>query len=99
VAGCGPLAVASCARWPDLPHLPTLTETDAWTGVLAPAGTPRAVVPSFEFTRARCKFSTRRSPPYSFSRAPRYRLLGMRDRMKGHRESQIEELDLSAGSF
>ena len=46
-----PLAVASGARWPDLPDVPTLIEQgfpdvslDAWAGVLAPAGTPREVV-------------------------------------------------------
>jgi tripartite-type tricarboxylate transporter receptor subunit TctC len=46
-----PLAVASGVRWPDLPDVPTLVESgypdvslDAWTGVVAPAGTPREVV-------------------------------------------------------
>jgi tripartite-type tricarboxylate transporter receptor subunit TctC len=45
------LAVASGTRWPDLPDVPTLIEQgypdvslDAWAGVLAPAGTPSAVV-------------------------------------------------------
>ena len=46
-----PLAVASAARWPELPQVPTLIESgfpdfslDAWAGVVAPAGTPAAVV-------------------------------------------------------
>ena len=46
-----PLAVASAQRWPELPEVPTLIESgypdfslDAWTGVVAPAGTPAAVV-------------------------------------------------------
>ena len=45
------LAVASAQRWPELPAVPTLIESgfpdfslDAWAGVLAPAGTPAAVV-------------------------------------------------------
>jgi tripartite-type tricarboxylate transporter receptor subunit TctC len=45
------LAVASKERWPELPQVPTLPESgypdvslDAWAGVLAPAGTPAAVV-------------------------------------------------------
>lgn len=45
------LAVTSLARWPELPDVPTLHEsgfedfeTLAWTGLLAPPGTPRAVV-------------------------------------------------------
>jgi tripartite-type tricarboxylate transporter receptor subunit TctC len=45
------LAVARAKRWPDLPEVPTLVESgfpdfivDAWTGVVAPAGTPDAVV-------------------------------------------------------
>ena len=48
-----PLAVASGVRWPDLPDVPTLVESgypdvslDAWTGVVAPAGTPPDVVTS-----------------------------------------------------
>ena len=43
--------VASRARWPDLPDVPTLVESgypdvslDAWAGVVAPAGTPRELV-------------------------------------------------------
>jgi tripartite-type tricarboxylate transporter receptor subunit TctC len=46
-----PLAVASRGRWPDLPDVPTLVESgypdvslDAWTGVVAPAGTAPHVV-------------------------------------------------------
>ena len=45
------LAVARAERWPALPDVPTLVESgypdfviDAWTGVVAPAGTPRAIV-------------------------------------------------------
>src|SRR5579862_1867290 len=45
------LAVARAERWPELPDVPTLVESgypdfviDAWTGVVAPAGTPPAVV-------------------------------------------------------
>jgi tripartite-type tricarboxylate transporter receptor subunit TctC len=46
-----PLAVASAQRWPELPQVPTLIESgyadfslDAWSGVVAPAGTPAPVV-------------------------------------------------------
>ena len=46
-----PLAIARAVRWPALPDVPTLAESgfpdfiiDAWTGVVAPAGTPRAIV-------------------------------------------------------
>jgi tripartite-type tricarboxylate transporter receptor subunit TctC len=45
------LAVARPERWPDLPNVPTFVESgfpdftiDAWTGVVAPKGTPAAVV-------------------------------------------------------
>jgi len=45
------LAVARPARWPDLPEVPTFVESgfadfvyDAWTGVVAPAGTPPAII-------------------------------------------------------
>ncbi len=45
------LAVASAQRWPDLPDVPTMIESgfpgfvvDAWTAVVAPAGTPQAIV-------------------------------------------------------
>jgi len=45
------LAVARAERWPALPDVPTLAESgypdfviDAWTGVVAPAGTPAAIV-------------------------------------------------------
>jgi len=45
------LAVARPTRWPALPDVPTLEESgfpdfviDAWTGVVAPAGTPPAVI-------------------------------------------------------
>ncbi len=46
-----PLAVARAERWPALPDVPTLVESgypdfviDAWTGVVAPAGTPAPIV-------------------------------------------------------
>jgi tripartite-type tricarboxylate transporter receptor subunit TctC len=46
-----PLAIARAERWPALPDVPTLVESgfpdfviDAWTGVVAPAGTPYAIV-------------------------------------------------------
>jgi tripartite-type tricarboxylate transporter receptor subunit TctC len=46
-----PLALARAQRWPELPELPTLVESgfadftvDAWTGVVAPAGAPAAIV-------------------------------------------------------
>jgi tripartite-type tricarboxylate transporter receptor subunit TctC len=46
-----PLALARAQRWPELPEVPTLVESgfadftvDAWTGVVAPAGTPAAIV-------------------------------------------------------
>jgi tripartite-type tricarboxylate transporter receptor subunit TctC len=45
------LGMARGERWPALPHVPTLVESgypdfthDAWTGVVAPAGTPPEVV-------------------------------------------------------
>jgi tripartite-type tricarboxylate transporter receptor subunit TctC len=45
------LALARAERWPQLPDVPTLVESgfpdftvDAWTGVMAPAGTPAAIV-------------------------------------------------------
>ncbi len=45
------LGIARAERWPDLPQVPTLVESgfpnftlDAWTGVVAPAGTPADVV-------------------------------------------------------
>ncbi len=45
------LAIARAARWPALSDVPTLAESgypdfvvDAWTGVVAPAGTPREIV-------------------------------------------------------
>jgi len=45
------LAVARAERWPALPDVPTLVESgypdfviDAWTGLVAPAGTPRPIV-------------------------------------------------------
>ena len=45
------LAVARAERWPALPDVPTLVElgfpdftADAWTGVVAPAGTPAPIV-------------------------------------------------------
>src|SRR4051794_32838206 len=46
-----PLAVARPERWPELPDVPTFVEAgypdiviDAWTGVMAPKGTPREIV-------------------------------------------------------
>jgi tripartite-type tricarboxylate transporter receptor subunit TctC len=46
-----PLAIARAERWPALPEVPTLVESgypdfvlDAWTGVVAPDGTPTAIV-------------------------------------------------------
>ncbi|MGA8611744.1 MAG: tripartite tricarboxylate transporter substrate binding protein [Xanthobacteraceae bacterium] len=45
------LAVARAQRWPELPDVPTMVESgypdfviDAWTGVVAPSGTPPAIV-------------------------------------------------------
>src|SRR5262249_48549181 len=45
------LGIARAERWPALPQVPTLPESgypdfthDAWTGVVAPAGTPLAIV-------------------------------------------------------
>jgi tripartite-type tricarboxylate transporter receptor subunit TctC len=45
------LAIARGERWPALPDVPTMAESgypdfviDAWTGVVAPAGTPPAIV-------------------------------------------------------
>ncbi len=45
------LAIARGERWPTLPDVPTLVESgypdfviDAWTGLVAPAGTPRAII-------------------------------------------------------
>jgi tripartite-type tricarboxylate transporter receptor subunit TctC len=45
------LAVARAQRWPALPDVPTLVESgyrdfviDAWTGLVAPAGTPRPII-------------------------------------------------------
>jgi tripartite-type tricarboxylate transporter receptor subunit TctC len=46
-----PLAMARAERWPDLPDVPTMGEygltdftVDAWTAVVAPAGTPKEIV-------------------------------------------------------
>jgi tripartite-type tricarboxylate transporter receptor subunit TctC len=46
-----PLATTSATRYPELPDVPTVAENgfpqlelNAWTGILAPAGTPAAVV-------------------------------------------------------
>jgi tripartite-type tricarboxylate transporter receptor subunit TctC len=45
------LGIARAERWPELPQVPTLVESgfpdfthDAWTGVVAPAGTPPDVI-------------------------------------------------------
>ena len=56
-----PLAVTTAARWPALPDLPTVAEggvkgyeASGWYGVVAPAGTPRAIVTRLnqEFVKA-----------------------------------------------
>jgi tripartite-type tricarboxylate transporter receptor subunit TctC len=46
-----PLATTSATRYPDLPDVPTMAESgfpqlelNAWTGILAPAGTPASVI-------------------------------------------------------
>jgi tripartite-type tricarboxylate transporter receptor subunit TctC len=46
-----PLALARPMRWPDLPDVPTMAESgfpeidyDAWTGVVAPSGTPAPII-------------------------------------------------------
>ncbi len=46
-----PLAVTSVTRWPLAPELPSMVEAgvpglqvDSWTGLLAPAGTPRPII-------------------------------------------------------
>jgi tripartite-type tricarboxylate transporter receptor subunit TctC len=46
-----PLATTSATRYPELPDVPTVAESgfpqlelNAWTGILAPAGTPAAIV-------------------------------------------------------
>jgi tripartite-type tricarboxylate transporter receptor subunit TctC len=46
-----PLAIGRAERWPELPNVPTLVESgypdftiDAWTGVVAPLGTPEPIV-------------------------------------------------------
>ena len=46
-----PLAVTTASRWPALPDLPTVAEggvngyeASGWYGIVAPAGTPRAIV-------------------------------------------------------
>jgi len=51
------LAIARGERWPALPDVPTLVESgypdfviDAWTGMVAPAGTPRAIVDQLNAT-------------------------------------------------
>ena len=51
------LAVTSTSRWPELPDVPTMGEAGfagfpqgSWTGVVAPAGTPRAVVAKLNAT-------------------------------------------------
>ena len=45
------IAMARAERWPELPDVPTLVESgypdftiDAWTGVVAPHGTPEPIV-------------------------------------------------------
>ncbi len=51
------LAVTSTSRWPELPAVPTMQEAGyagfpqgSWTGVVAPAGTPRATVAKLNAT-------------------------------------------------
>ena len=46
-----PIAMARGERWPELPNVPTLVESgfpdftlDAWTGVVAPHGTPEPII-------------------------------------------------------
>jgi tripartite-type tricarboxylate transporter receptor subunit TctC len=46
-----PIGFGRAQRWPELPNVPTMTEQgfpdftlDAWTGVMAPAGTPAPIV-------------------------------------------------------
>lgn len=46
-----PVAIARSERWPELPDVPTLVESgypdftiDAWTGVVAPRGTPEPII-------------------------------------------------------
>jgi tripartite-type tricarboxylate transporter receptor subunit TctC len=46
-----PLAIGRAERWPELPNIPTLVESgypdftiDAWTGVVAPKGTPEPII-------------------------------------------------------
>jgi tripartite-type tricarboxylate transporter receptor subunit TctC len=46
-----PIAMARAERWPELPNVPTLVEQgfpdftiDAWTGVVAPHGTPAPII-------------------------------------------------------
>jgi tripartite-type tricarboxylate transporter receptor subunit TctC len=46
-----PIAMARGERWPELPNVPTLVESgfpdftlDAWTGIVAPHGTPEPIV-------------------------------------------------------
>jgi len=51
------LAIARGERWPALPEVPTLVEggypdfvIDAWTGLVAPAGTPRPIIDQLNAT-------------------------------------------------
>jgi len=46
-----PLAIGRAERWPELPDIPTLVESgypdftlDAWTGLVAPKGTPERII-------------------------------------------------------
>jgi tripartite-type tricarboxylate transporter receptor subunit TctC len=52
-----PLAIARADRWPALPEVPTLVESgypdfvlDAWTGMVAPAGTPPEIIQTLNTT-------------------------------------------------
>ena len=83
-----PLGMARAERWPDLPDVPTMGElglsdftVDAWTAVLAPAGTPREIVvklntvineglgsPETKTALARLNFIAKTTSPEEFSR-------------------------------
>ena len=82
-----PLATTSATRYPQLPDVPTMAESgfpqlelNAWTGILAPAGTPAAVVdklnaavneglksPELQTSFARMSFQTRLMSPKEFA--------------------------------
>jgi tripartite-type tricarboxylate transporter receptor subunit TctC len=80
------LAVTSDERWPELPDVPTLRESKfdgipalLWSGLLAPAGTPKAVIdklnaamiegmktPAVQATLAKLGLKTRALTPQQF---------------------------------